>query len=111
MRRFSLLLLLAVAPALCQTERGNITGQIRDSSGSVIPGAAVVATHISTNVETKSLSTFAGEYNLPCRTFIGLPLVAGGALRRTFDLATISRESHGSGTAFAPGSGARCRVR
>ena len=65
MRRFSLLLLLSLAEALCQTDRGNITGQIRDSSGSVIPGAAVVATRVSTNVETKSLSTSAGEYNLP----------------------------------------------
>ena len=36
-RRFCLLLLSAALPLLCQTERGNITRQIKDASGAGIP--------------------------------------------------------------------------
>src|ERR1035437_10966962 len=46
-----LLLALMVVPLFSQTERGNITGQVRDSTGSVVPGAQVVATQLSTRSE------------------------------------------------------------
>ena len=64
-RRFCLLLLSAVLPLFCQTERGNITGQVRDASGAGIPGAELIATHVSTGLQTKTQSTAAGDYNIP----------------------------------------------
>lgn len=64
-RLAGLLLVLMVYPLLSQTERGNITGEVRDPSGAAIPGAEVTAIHIATNVQTKAESTAAGEYNVP----------------------------------------------
>jgi hypothetical protein len=53
-RRFCLLLLSAALPLFCQTERGNITGQVKDASGVGIPGAELIATHVLTGVQTKT---------------------------------------------------------
>ena len=57
--------LWCVLPLLAQTERGNITGQVKDPSAGAIAGAEVVATHTGTNVQSKTITTAAGEYNLP----------------------------------------------
>src|SRR6266536_925199 len=57
-------LLCASFPASAQTERGNITGLVRDPSGAAVPGAEVMAIHLSTNVQTKTVSTPAGDYNI-----------------------------------------------
>ena len=59
-----LLLLSIVAPLYSQSERGNITGIVRDPSGAAIPSAEVVAVHLSTNVQTKTVTTPAGDYNI-----------------------------------------------
>ena len=89
-----ILLLLAVAPAFCQTERGNITGQVRDSTGSVVPGAEVVATQLSTNVETKVQSTSAGEYNLPVTPGVyRVTVTAPGFKRYVRDSVTLTAAS------------------
>ena len=61
---------LVIATLLCaavwaQTERGNITGSVADSSGARIPGAAVVATNTATNQTASVTTTDAGDYNLP----------------------------------------------
>ena len=161
-----LLLALMVVPLFSQTERGNITGQVKDQTGAVVPGAEVVAVNAATNVQSATQSTGAGEYNIPTlpgvyrvvatasgfkryvhenvtvttastvrvdvvlnlgavsesvevttdvaqietetakvttavqnRLVDELPLVVGGALRSPFDLATITPEARGSGTA------------
>jgi len=49
---------------------GTIKGTVSDPTGAVIPGAAVVATHIATGVETKREATGAG-------LFVIAPLPAG----------------------------------
>ncbi len=61
---------LFVATLLCaglwaQTERGNITGSVTDSSGARIPGAVVIVTNVATNRPATVTSTDAGDYNLP----------------------------------------------
>ena len=43
-----------------QGERGAIGGSVTDPSGSAIPTATIVATHIETNVETRATTTDAG---------------------------------------------------
>ncbi|MFN7939602.1 MAG: TonB-dependent receptor [Bryobacteraceae bacterium] len=65
MTRYSCLFVLFTASLFSQTERGNITGQVKDPSGASIAGAEVVATHTLTNVQSRTISTAAGDYNLP----------------------------------------------
>ncbi|HWD99343.1 MAG TPA: carboxypeptidase-like regulatory domain-containing protein [Bryobacteraceae bacterium] len=48
-----------------QSERGTITGAVRDSSGAVIPGAAVKITNEATNVSLDTVTNAAGDYTLP----------------------------------------------
>ncbi|MBK5293660.1 MAG: TonB-dependent receptor, partial [Acidobacteriia bacterium] len=48
-----------------QTERGNITGLVSDSTAASIPGATVVITNSGTNQSTTVTTTSTGEYNVP----------------------------------------------
>ena len=48
-----------------QSERGTISGTVRDPSGSVIPGASVTMTNIATNVKTVLNTNETGEYTAP----------------------------------------------
>src|SRR5688572_8586705 len=54
--------LLACAPSFAQT-LGTITGDVKDSSGAVIPGATVSATNTGTNAVRESQSNEAGVYS------------------------------------------------
>lgn len=68
MRHTNRLFALAVlcAPLIFgQGERGTLTGTITDQAGASVPGAAVKATELSTNVETTAVSTEAGVYHMP----------------------------------------------
>src|SRR5207237_3536201 len=65
MRIFCVLILCAQATSFAQTERGNITGIVKDPSGGAVPGAEVTATHVSTNQPIRTVSTSACDYNLP----------------------------------------------
>src|SRR5437016_10490950 len=58
-------LALSASILLAQSERGNITGVVSDSSGAAVPGAEVVITHRATNSVVKTTTTTAGEYNAP----------------------------------------------
>ena len=64
MRNIVLLTLSAFA-VWGQTERGNITGGVTDSTGAAVPGAVVTVTNIATNQVTAVTSTTAGDYNVP----------------------------------------------
>ena len=63
--KFFWLFLLTILPAFAQSERGNITGVVKDPSGAVIGGAQVTATFVATQLQTKTITGPAGEYNIP----------------------------------------------
>ena len=48
--------------ALAQMLYGTLVGNIRDSTGAVIPGATVTATNIGTNETREAIATDAGTY-------------------------------------------------
>jgi len=48
-----------------QSDRGTITGTITDQTGGVIVGAAVTVTNTATGVATKTVSSSAGNYEVP----------------------------------------------
>lgn len=48
-----------------QSERGTITGAIRDSSGAVIPTAKITITNTATNVVIGAVTNETGEYTVP----------------------------------------------
>ena len=67
MRRLPLLiglLGLALAIAFAQTG-GQITGEIRDPSGALVPNASVTVTNTATNVARSTETNSAGLYSFP----------------------------------------------
>jgi hypothetical protein len=50
---------------MAQTDRGVITGTVKDASGAVVPGAQVTAIQLATNVSYNSKSTTAGDFTVP----------------------------------------------
>jgi hypothetical protein len=61
----SLLLGCLAVSAFGQGPVGTLTGTVTDPAGSVVPGAAVVATNAATGVETTTTTTSTGTYTLP----------------------------------------------
>lgn len=59
----ALLLCLTPLAGLAQTATGRIVGTVQDSTGAVVPGAAVTATNEATKVNYKTTSNSAGLYN------------------------------------------------
>src|SRR5687767_12049998 len=57
-------LALASVPAFPQSGTGSVAGTVKDSVGSVIPGADITITNIDTNVVRKGISSEVGSYNL-----------------------------------------------
>ena len=57
-----LLLLLTAPPALAQVDQGTITGVIEDSSGAVIPNAAVALTNVDTGLVLQIRSNASGLF-------------------------------------------------
>lgn len=63
--------LLACA-AFAQTDRGNVTGQVTDTTGAAVPAVAIALINQATNVATSIVSTQSGEFtaaNLPAGTY------------------------------------------
>src|SRR5262249_16178486 len=54
-----------VTPALAQIRSGTITGTVKDSTGALVPGAAVTVTNQDTNVDTALVTTDAGLFTAP----------------------------------------------
>src|SRR5437762_7977732 len=65
MRKVSILLFLPCLMLWGQTERGNITGAVTDSSGAAVPGATITITNLATNQGVTVTSTSAGDFNGP----------------------------------------------
>src|ERR1035437_10344907 len=55
----------AVASLLAQTDRGVITGTVKDASGAVVPGAQVTAIQTGTNANFKTKTTTSGDFTVP----------------------------------------------
>ena len=58
-------IVFSCALLLAQSERGNITGVVTDSTGAVVPNASVVITSHATNIPESVTTTGAGGYNAP----------------------------------------------
>ena len=59
---FTVATLATVTPAMAQLDNGSITGQIRDSSGAVIPGASVSIRNVATGVTATLKANSDGTY-------------------------------------------------
>lgn len=64
-RRLALLSAVLPFSALAQTDRGLITGTVKDSSGAVVQNASITATQTKTNLTFKSVTTNSGDYTIP----------------------------------------------
>src|SRR4029079_19780576 len=58
------LVLLPVATALAQSNRGTITGTVTDAGGGVVPGANVVAEDPQTGTKYETVTTATGNYTI-----------------------------------------------
>ena len=60
-------LLAAFLPIVlfAQSERGSISGTVRDASGAVVPGARVSVTDPGTNTTLRTVTTETGDYTAP----------------------------------------------
>ena len=54
--------LVCAAPLLAQTNRGGISGTVRDTSGAVVPGATVTVMNLGTNQTLDLVTSAAGTY-------------------------------------------------
>ena len=63
--QWACLIVCFAALALAQSERGTITGTVRDASGAVVPAANITITNTATNVATNATSNDAGEFTVP----------------------------------------------
>jgi hypothetical protein len=59
-----MLSLAALVPAFGQTF-GEITGEVKDATGALVPGVAVTATNTATNAQRSTASNGAGVYSFP----------------------------------------------
>ena len=64
-RQLTLLVSVCTLLLNAQSERGTITGTIRDGSGAVVPGAKVTLTNTETGVKFNSPSNANGEFTVP----------------------------------------------
>ena len=53
---------LSSAVLFAQSERGTVTGTVRDSTGAVVPKARVVVTNLDTKLVSDSQTNDAGDY-------------------------------------------------
>jgi Carboxypeptidase regulatory-like domain/TonB dependent receptor len=62
---FLALLLMAISPAFAQNTLAALSGQVTDSTGASVPGAAVTVTDVRTNIAHKVISDDKGSYLVP----------------------------------------------
>jgi hypothetical protein len=59
------ILLIGVSGVFAQSGRGTITGEIKDATGAIVPGAEVVVLNKATGAESKTVTTNTGLYRVP----------------------------------------------
>jgi Carboxypeptidase regulatory-like domain len=64
-RSYVLICVCAVANVMAQTDRGVVTGTVKDVSGAVVPGAQVTAIQTNTNANFKTRTTTSGDFTVP----------------------------------------------
>src|SRR5437867_9673017 len=62
---FVSLLLFGHNPGISQTTFGTITGNVKDASGAVLPGASVVVTNQNTGAKRQVTTDDTGRYLVP----------------------------------------------
>lgn len=65
MIRIIFLMLVCSAIGWAQSDRGSITGTVTDSTGGIVPDAAVTATNTATNVVARTATNDTGVYAIP----------------------------------------------
>jgi len=60
--RIACCLALAFLPAMAQTTTGSIVGSVTDTTGAVVPGAALTVTNIDTGGSNKTITDSSGNY-------------------------------------------------
>ena len=65
MTRFGFLLLLSSAALAQVAPTGSLVGEVKDASGAMIPGAALVLTHTGTQVKKQTISGNDGRFAFP----------------------------------------------
>ena len=58
-------LLCTAAPSAAQIDTASVVGTVRDSSGAVLPGVTVTATHDATAIATSVVTNSAGQFVFP----------------------------------------------
>ncbi|MDT5157557.1 MAG: hypothetical protein QOH51_1914 [Acidobacteriota bacterium] len=61
----ALLVALAAAPVLAQSDKGSITGTVTDPTGAVVPNAKITATSLDTGETREATTGDQGSYTLP----------------------------------------------
>ncbi len=61
-------LVLAVGNVFAQSDRGTITGSVKDPSGAAVPDAKVTAIQVATNAASSTVSTSTGDFTIPSLT-------------------------------------------
>jgi Carboxypeptidase regulatory-like domain len=57
--------LIGAFAMLAQSERGTITGDVRDVTGAVAPGASIHVTNVATNMNLVTTSNASGDFIMP----------------------------------------------
>src|ERR1051325_9241349 len=63
--RLGLCFALAATALVAQSERATVRGTVADSSGAVVPDAAITVSDIATNRDRKTTSDTNGNYEVP----------------------------------------------
>jgi hypothetical protein len=63
--RVALIAVLSALPLMSQGDRGQITGEVRDASGAVVPDASITILQKNTNTAFKTVTSSAGVFALP----------------------------------------------
>src|SRR2546427_3359969 len=102
-----------------QSDRGSITGSVKDQTGAVVPDAKVTATNLGTQVQTTVMTTPTGDYTIPLlppgtyqtsaeksgfkvQIKDNLPLLVGQTVRVDFSLEVGTSTQHVQVTAESP---------
>ena len=96
--RVALLAVMCIAwtnAASAQNVYGSLVGNVTDSTGAVLPGAAVTATHTGTNLTREVVTNESGAYsipNIPSGTYQVVVALAGFQTFTARDIIVTNRD-------------------